>query len=71
MRARRLLALTAAGLLLAGCDTHDRIRETQDPCLFLLDFAPRCIPAGKTAICTHREPAIVRSTAPNCAKKDQ
>jgi len=60
------LALIAAGAL-SGCgDGGDRIQDTRDPCEFVLDFGTRCMPAGKTAICSHRRTIIARSNAKEC-----
>ena len=61
------LALIAASSLSACGDGGDRIQDTRDPCEFVLDFGTRCIPAGKTAICTHRRTIIARSTAKECS----
>ena len=61
------LVAIASILTLGGCgESGDRIQETRDPCEFVLDFGTRCIPAGKTAICTHRRTIIARSTAREC-----
>lgn len=66
MRSAFILILIVVAV--TGCKEGDAIQPTKDPCVFLLDFATRCTPAGKTAICSRKPPVIVRSEAPDCAR---
>lgn len=64
----RVAIALAIAFAVTGCKEGDAIRPTNDPCVFLLDFATRCTPAGKTAICSRKPPVMARSEAPDCAK---
>ena len=56
----------ALSLAACGDGQRDHIGETRDPCVFLLEFGPRCMPAGKTALCHRPRSVLARSEAPEC-----